>query len=44
MICRYLCCEAHLDSMSPENMNGAGLIPAPLFKLYVHYITLPGVK
>jgi hypothetical protein len=40
--CRYLC--GTLLLMSSENTNGAGSIPAPLFKLYTHYITLPGVK
>ena len=38
------CCAGRSFLMSPKNTNGAGLIPAPLFKLYTHYITLPGVK
>jgi hypothetical protein len=40
--CRSRC--GTLLLMSPKNTNGAGLIPAPLFKLYIYYITLPGVK
>jgi len=38
------CCAGGSFLMSPENTNGAGVIPAPLFKLYTYYITLPGVK